>query len=233
MKRILLMACAVVGLNAFAKTAKSPTQFTLRANAQELLLGNFASELNYNLDSNISVGVFGNYNPGNNYGTISSLNYAAAAAKVSPFDVVSMERGFGIGASGNYYFESNQSDSAFAGLKVSYESGKVATFTGKDSDAVKKAKEGMKAEAKAEYDGGNLGASSAAFETGDENKAIDRSFVKVTAPVGYQWVFSNGVNVSTSAELGFRYTLTEKLNKDEKSFKVHAGLNLLNVGMNL
>ena len=48
----------------------------------------------------------------------------------------------------------------------------------------------------------------------------------------HRWAFANGVSVKTSAELGFRYTLTKKenLGKDEKSFNFHGGLNLIDVG---
>ena len=80
MKRILLIACAFIGLNAYARQ-----DVTIKANVQELFLGNFAAEATYALDKNWSVGAFGNYNPGNNYGTAPSVHFGMAANKVLPF----------------------------------------------------------------------------------------------------------------------------------------------------
>ena len=81
------------------------------------------------------------------------------------------------------------------------------------------------------------------LETDDEaeKKKVERSFLKLTVPVGYQWVYKNGLNLSTGLELGVRYTLTDVKDTDkfaatyeknkEKSFNFHVGLNLLNIGM--
>ena len=210
MKRILLMAAAVAGLNSFASapslTKRANTDFTVNLNVQDLALGAISGSVSYDklMNNKVSVVASGYYVVENSTGRDAANAYASNFSQKTPSNLLEQKSGFGLAVAGHYHFNSNQTNGAFAGVKLGLANGKFDSWEVKNKDA-RLLKNDF--EKKDVYSAQRLNPKKEKAEKNgvkyDDQESI--TVLKATVPVGYQWVASNNLVLTTSVALGVSY----------------------------